>query len=169
MGIESKNKHRRHLWESEAKDCCADNYPSFSVLFSQCLLTPTVTNWTRGGARVSGLSRAKGRKMLMKIMISQLTPWTQFELLHLEKWETKQFFMTNFMNIQAINDGQKLITLRLWHKHSCLWIMVTMCRAQRWWGGTSCLCTGACSASASGNAERNGNGTLDKTCYFYPE
>lgn len=83
--------------------------------------------------------------MLMKITVSQLAPWTQFELLHLEKWEPKLFFMTNFMNIWAINDGQKLITLRLWHKHSCLWIMVTIHRAQRWWGDTlHCLSLHRC-------------------------
>lgn len=82
-------------------------------------------------------------------MLSQLAPWTQFELPNLETWEPKQFFNTNFANTWAMNDGQKLISLGLWHRHSCLWVMMTVRRARRNWRDTShCLFLGCCLAPA---------------------
>lgn len=123
-----KVKCKGHFWKDKARCYSADCSPSSSDTIA--------TNRIREGLEFSSLSRARRRKM-MKIMLSQLAPWTQFELPNLEKWEPKRLFKTNFPNIQVMNDGQKLISLSLWYKHSCLWVMVTTRRAPRNWGDTS--------------------------------
>lgn len=135
-----KIKCKGHFWKDKARCYSADCSPSSSDTI--------VTHRIGEGLEFSSLSRARGRKM-MKIMLSQLAPWTQFELPNLEPWEPKQFFKTNFANIWAMNDGQKLISLGLWHKHSCLWVMMTVRRALRIWRDTShCLFLGDCLAPA---------------------
>ena len=129
-----KVKCKGHFWKDKARCYSADCSPSSSDTI--------VTNRIGEGLEFSSLSRARGRKM-MKIMLSQLAPWTQFELPNLEKWEPKRLFKTNFANIWAMNDGQKFISLSLWYKHSYLWVMVTVRRALRNWGDTShCLFLG---------------------------
>lgn len=93
-----KVKCKGHFEKKDKARCySADCSPSSSDTIA--------TNRIREGLEFSSLSRARRRKM-MKIMLSQLAPWTQFELPNLEKWEPKRLFKTNFPNIQVMNDGE---------------------------------------------------------------
>lgn len=98
---------------------------------------------TKEGAEVWGLSRNRRRKMLVKITVSQLAPWTQFEVLRLGKRHDQLCEHPSNKWWSEVNLFESLAQAWL------SMVMMTMCKAQRWWGGAShCVCTGTCSAPA---------------------